>query len=63
MCTSFAPKSFSIRTIFFDVVPRTIESSIRTMRFPSTISRTGFSFTFTPKLRIDCFGSMNVRPT
>jgi len=63
MCTSDAPASFSIRTIFFEVVPRTIESSMRTMRFPSTSPRTGFSFTFTPKLRMVCFGSMNVRPT
>ena len=52
-----------MRTIFFEVVPRTIESSMSTMRFPATISRTGFSFTFTPKLRMVCFGSMNVRPT
>ena len=52
-----------MRTIFFEVVPRTIESSMSTMRFPATISRTGFSFTFTPKLRMVCFGSMKVRPT
>ena len=61
--TSRAPASRSIRTILRDVVPRTIESSTRTTRLPSTTSRTGFSFTFTPKLRIDCLGSMNVRPT
>ena len=52
-----------MRTIFFDVVPRTIESSTSTMRLPSTTSRTGFNLTLTPKWRIDCLGSMNVRPT
>jgi len=34
-----------------------------TIRLPSTTSRTGFSFTFTPKWRIAFFGSMKVRPT
>ena len=34
-----------------------------TMRLPATSSRTGLSFTFTPKLRMVCFGSMKVRPT
>ena len=61
--TSFAPASRSMRTILRDVVPRTIESSTITTRLPATISRTGFNFTFTPKWRIDCLGSMNVRPT
>ena len=37
-----------------------IESSTRT-RFPSRMLRTGFSLTRTPKWRIDCCGSMNVR--
>ena len=60
---SLAPASRSIRTIFREVVPRTIESSTRTSRRPSTTWRTGLSFTRTPKLRIVCFGSMNVRPT
>ena len=31
--------------------------------FPSITSRTGFSFNLTPKCRIDCCGSINVRPT
>jgi amidophosphoribosyltransferase len=50
-------------SVVFDVVPRTIESSTSTMRLPRTRCCTGLSFTFTPKLRIVCFGSMNVRPT
>ena len=45
------------------VVPRTIESSISTTRWPSMISRTGLSLIRTPKWRIDCLGSMKVRPT
>jgi len=45
------------------VVPRTIESSIRTTRRPCSSARTGFSFSLTPKCRIDCRGSMKVRPT
>ncbi len=61
--TSFAPASRSMRTILRDVVPRTMESSTSTTRLPSTTSRTGLSLTFTPKWRIDCLGSMNVRPT
>ncbi len=63
MWTSVAPADFMSLTSFFDVVPRTMESSTRTIRFPPTTDRTGFSFTLTPKLRIDCFGSMKVRPT
>ena len=35
--------------IFRDVVPRTMESSIKTTLFPPKTSRTAFSFTFTPK--------------
>ena len=61
--TSAAPASRIMRTIFLEVVPRTIESSISTTRCPAMMPRTGFSFTLTPKLRIDCLGSMNVRPT
>jgi hypothetical protein len=49
-------------TIFRLVVPRTIESSTRMTRLPSRMLRTGFSFTLTPKCRIDCCGWMNVRP-
>ena len=58
MWTSVAPADFRSFTSFFDVVPRTIESSTRTTRLPPTTDRTGFSFTLTPKfadrlLRLD----------
>ena len=62
-CTSLAPASRSILTILRLVVPRTIESSTTTTRLPFTTCCTGFSFSFTPKCRIDCDGSMKVRPT
>ena len=62
-CTSAAPAARTILTIFRLVVPRTIESSMRITRWPRSRLRTGLSFTFTPKWRIDCVGSMNVRPT
>ncbi len=62
MCISLAPAARTICTIFRLVVPLTMESSIRMTRFPRRISRTGLSFTFTPKLRIDRRGSMKVRP-
>ena len=45
MCTSFAPAARTIFTIFRLVVPRTIESSIRMTRRPSSTLRTGFSLT------------------
>ncbi len=61
--TSRAPASRTICTIFREVVPRTIESSTSTTRRPAITPRTGLSFTFTPKFRIVCFGSMKVRPT
>ncbi len=38
-CTSRAPASRIILTIFFDVVPRTRRSSIRMMRLPSIAAR------------------------
>ena len=49
MCTSEAPAALTIFTILRLVVPRTIESSISTTRCPRSNSRTGFSFTRTPK--------------
>src|SRR5947199_388747 len=52
-CTSRAPASRTIFTILRLVVPRTIESSTTTTRLPFTTWRTGFSFSFTPKCRID----------
>jgi len=39
--------SRTMRTSFLLVVPRTIESSTSTTRFPLINSRTGFSFSFT----------------
>ena len=63
MCTSRAPASRTMRTIFREVVPRTIESSISTTRRPSITWRTGLSLIFTPAVRWPCRGWMNVRPT
>ncbi len=62
MWTSLAPAPRIIPTIFCDVVPRTIESSTTTTRLPASTSRTGDSFSFTPKCRICWDGSMKVRP-
>ena len=45
------------------VVPRTMESSMRTTRLPSTASRTGLSFRSTPSSRIAWVGAIKVRPT
>src|SRR5579875_763365 len=61
--TSLAPASLTIRTILRLVVPRMRESSTRTTRFPAKRLRTGFSFSFTPRSRLACVGSINVRPT
>ena len=47
MCTSFAPASRIIWTIFTLVVPRTIESSISTIRLPSTSARLALCLRFT----------------
>jgi hypothetical protein len=41
MCTSVAPASFNNRTIFDDVVPRTMESSTTTTRLPLSTDFTG----------------------
>src|SRR4051812_17352335 len=62
-CTSRAPASRIILTIFRDVVPRTMESSTTMTRLPRTTAGTGLSLSFTPKWRMDCEGSMKVRPT
>ena len=61
--TSRAPAARIMWMIFREVVPRTMLSSTTTTRLPSMTARAGFSFSFTPKLRMDCWGSMNVRPT
>ncbi len=62
-CTSLAPASRIILTILRLVVPRTTESSTTTTRLPLSTSRRALSFSFTPKWRMDCCGSMKVRPT
>ena len=60
--TSAAPARRSSATICLVVVPRTIESSTTISRLPRTVSRSGLSFMFTPRWRIDWLGWMNVRP-
>jgi len=62
-CTSAAPADRIIFTILRLVVPRTMESSTTTTRFPSSTRFRAFSFSFTPKWRMDWEGSMKVRPT
>ena len=63
MCTSDAPASRTIRTIFSEVVPRTIESSTRTTRLPFSTALLALCFSFTPMWRTASAGSMKVRPT
>jgi hypothetical protein len=62
-CTSLAPASRIMWTIFTEVVPRTIESSMSTMRLPATTARLALCFMRTPSARMLCVGSMKVRPT
>ena len=61
-CTSRAPASNSIATIFRVVFPRTIESSTTTTRCPASSSR-GLNFVRMPCSRSAWSGWMNVRPT
>ena len=63
MCTSRAPAARTISTIFLLVVPRTMQSSTRMTRLPSSIGWLALCFSFTPRLRIWSVGSMKVRPT
>ena len=49
--------------IFAQVVPRTMESSTITIRFPFTTSGITFSLIFTLETRSLCFGLINVLPT
>ena len=63
ICTSLAPASRIICTIFTEVVPRTSESSISMMRLPATTARLAECFMRTPISRIDWVGWMKVRPT
>ena len=62
MCTSLAPASRRFTTRARAVVPRTIESSTTTTRFPATASLIRFSFTRTLKSRMSCVGWRKVRP-
>jgi 3-oxoacyl-ACP reductase-like protein len=62
-CTSLAPASRTICTIFFEVVPRTMESSTRITRLPLSLARLGLCFSRTPRWRMRSDGSMKVRPT
>ena len=56
MCTSVAPASRIAATNLRLVVPRTIESSITTTRFPANTSGRGLSFTRIPASRIAWVG-------
>jgi len=62
-CTSLAPASRIMRTIFTEVVPRTRLSSISTTRLPAITERLALCFMRTPSSRIDWVGWMKVRPT
>ena len=61
-CTSRAPASRIICTIFTDVVPRTMKSSINTMRLPLTTARCALCLRRTPSWQICWVGSMKVPP-
>src|ERR1700687_1466300 len=61
MCTSRAPASRIMRTILIEVVPRTSESSIKTMRLPFTTARLAECLSRTPSSRMCCVGSAKVR--
>src|SRR5215467_3632302 len=62
-CTSLAPASRIICTIFTEVVPRTMESSMSTIRLPLTTARLALCLRRTPSCRMWWLGSMKVRPT
>ena len=61
--TSAAPAARTISTILTEVVPRTMLSSIRTMRLPRTSSRLALCLRLTPAWRAPSLGWMKVRPT
>ena len=61
-CTSVAPASRISLTSGPAVVPRTSESSIITTRLPARFSDRALNLSATPRSRISCVGSMNVRP-
>ena len=62
-CTSVAPAALSMRTICRLVVPRTMESSTITSRFPRTTSGRALSLSRTPICLSSCVGWMKVRAT
>ena len=62
ICTSLAPAERSKFTIRPLVVPRTMESSMRTMRLPFTSDTMGLSFIRTRSIRFPWPGEMKVRP-
>src|SRR3982751_5765211 len=62
MWTSRAPASRIICTSLTEVVPRTIESSTRTMLLPSTSAELALCLSLTPRLRTSWLGWMKVRP-
>ena len=62
MCTSAAPASRSKRTSLRVVLPRTIESSTTTSRFPAMARFSGLSFRRMPCWRMVWLGEMKVRP-
>ena len=60
--TSLAPASRNRRTIRSDVVPLTIESSIRMTRLSLTVCAITLSLILTAFSRICCVGAMKLRP-
>ena len=59
---SFAPAFRSKRIMIPLVVPRTMESSTRMIRFPFTFMTIGFSFIRTARSLCFCPGWIKVRP-
>ena len=59
----FASVEVASSMICAEVVPRTIESSTRTILLPFIKSLIGLSLSLTPNERICCEGSIKVRPT
>src|SRR4030042_2409856 len=61
--TSFAPAFLTSCTIFLMVVPRTMESSTRTILLAFMTLLSGLSLSMTLVVLSDCSGMMNVRST
>ena len=60
---SFGKRDGTRWTILTLVVPRTIESSMRTMRLPATSAELALCLSLTPRWRMPSLGSIKVRPT